>query len=114
MNVPLTHLRFLERAETQFGGKTGIIDGDLRWTYAEYASRCRQLANLLEHLGLSPGGRVAYLAYNTHHLLEAYYGVNLAGGVLVPLNIRLSSSELQFILNDCQAEVSDDQTCHAQ
>ncbi len=105
MNVPLTHLRFLERAATQFGDKTGIVDGDLLWTYSEYASRCRQLANLLDRLELSPGGRVVCFAYNTHHLLEAYYGVNLAGGVLVPLNIRLSPAEVRFILDDCQAEV---------
>ena len=90
MNIPLTHLRFLDRAEAQFGGKTGVIDGESSWTYVEYASRCRQLANSLQKMNLSPGSRVACLAYNTHHLLEAYYGVNLAGGVLVPLNIRLS------------------------
>ncbi len=105
MNIPLTHLRFLDRAEAQFGRKTGVVDGESSWTYAEYANRCRQLANLLERKNLSPGARVAYLAYNTHHLLEAYYGVNLAGGVLVPLNIRLSPPEFEFILNDCRAEM---------
>ncbi len=105
MNVPLTHLRFLERAEVQFGPKTGVIDGESTWTYAQYAGRCRRLANVLERMGVSPGSRVACLSYNTHHLLEAYYGVNLAGAVLVPLNIRLSPREFEFILNDCQAEV---------
>ena len=105
MNIPLTHLRFLDRAEAQFGGKTGVIDGESSWTYVEYASRCRQLANSLQKMNLSAGARVACLAYNTHHLLEAYYGVNLAGGVLVPLNIRLSPPEFEFILNDCQAEI---------
>ena len=105
MKIPLTHLRFLDRAEIQFGRKTGVIDGESTWTYAEYASRCRQLANLLEKMNLSPGARVACPAYNTHHLLEAYYGVNLAGGVLVPLNVRLSPAEFEFILKDCGAEV---------
>ena len=66
MKIPLTHLRFLDRAEIQFGRKTGVIDGESTWTYAEYASRCRQLANLLEKMNLSPGARVACLAYNTH------------------------------------------------
>ncbi len=105
MKIPLTHIRFLERAEIQFRKKTAVIDGDQRWTYAEYASRCRQMANMLESLKLSPGGRVACLSYNTHHLLEAYYGVNLAGGIIVPLNVRLCPSEYKFILNDCKAEV---------
>ncbi len=104
MKIPLTHLRFLDRAEAQFGRKTGVIDGESSWTYDEYASRCRRLASLLKGMNLSAGARVAYLAYNTHHLLEAYYGVNLAGCTLVPLNIRLSSPEFEFILKDCEAE----------
>jgi fatty-acyl-CoA synthase len=104
MNSPLTHLRFLLRAEQQFGSKIAVIDGLKKWSYVEYGIRCRKLATLLEQMGLSPGGRVAYLAYNTHHLLEAYYGVCLAGGVLVPLNNRLSADNIHFILQDCDAE----------
>ena len=37
MNVPLTPLRFLDRARVQFGDKIGVIDGDSRWTYRQYA-----------------------------------------------------------------------------
>jgi fatty-acyl-CoA synthase len=48
---------------------------------------------------------VAYLCPNTVELLEAYYGVLLAGGVLVPLNIRLAAAELRAIIDDCTAEV---------
>lgn len=104
MNAPLTHLRFLLRAEQQFGSKVAVIDGVKEWTYAEYGIRCRKLATLLGEMGLSSGGRVAYLACNTHQLLEAYYGVCLAGGVLVPLNTRLSADTIHFILQDCDAE----------
>ncbi len=105
MNIPLTPLRFLERARTQFAPKIGVVDGDSSWTYAEYAGRCRQLANLLESWNLSPGDTVALLSYNTHQLLEAYYGVPLAGGVLLPLNIRLNSDDFLFILNDSRTSV---------
>ncbi len=104
MKIPLTPIRFLHRAEKQFGRKLGVVDGDRQWTYAEYASRCRRLANLIRSFGLEPGGRVAYLAYNTHQLLEAYYGVILAEGVFLPLNIRLSRDDIRFVLNDSQAE----------
>ena len=46
-------------------------------------------------LGVAPGDVVAWLCGNTHELLEAYYGVLLAGGVLLPLNIRLAPPELR-------------------
>ena len=104
MNIPLTHIRFLERARLQFGRKTGIIDADSSWTYQEYAQRCRRLANLLLSWDLKPSSRVAFLSYNSYPLLEAYYGVVMAGGILLPLNIRLTASDFLFILNDCQAE----------
>ncbi len=105
MNVPLTPIRFLRRAETQFGPNLAVIDGDRSWNYTEYASRCRQLANLLGDLGVKPQAKVAFLSFNTHHLLEAYYGTVLAGTVFLPLNIRLSSEDIAFVLNDAEADV---------
>jgi fatty-acyl-CoA synthase len=40
--------------------------------------------------------------YNSHELLEAYYGVVQMGAVLLPLNIRLTPQEIAFILNDSE------------
>jgi fatty-acyl-CoA synthase len=55
---------------------------------------------LQRDVGVQPGDVVAWLCGNTHELLEAYYGVLLAGGVLLPLNIRLAAAELRTILDD--------------
>ena len=78
----------------------------MRMTYAEYGRRCDGLAWLLtEELGVRPGDRVAFLSGNVHQLLEAYYGVPLAGGVLLPLNIRCGPAELAEQLADAEARV---------
>ena len=100
MIVPLTPLDFLERARRLYGELEAVVDGERRLTYGEYAARCHALG-----AALPAGERVAYLCPNTLELLEAYYGVLLAGSVLVPLNIRLSAAELQAILDDCGASV---------
>ena len=100
MIVPLTPLDFLERARRQFGELEAVVDGDRRFTYAEYAARCHSLG-----AALPAAERIAYLCPNTVELLEAYYGVLLAGSILVPLNIRLAATELQAILEDCGASV---------
>ncbi len=55
--------------------------------------------------GVQAGDRVAFLSANCHRLLEAYYGVPEAGAVLLPLNIRLASEELAYILNDSGSTV---------
>ena len=103
MNIPLTPIRFLRYAREQFPDKVGVICGDQRFTYAQFAERTSRLAGAFIAAGAKPGDRVAFLSTNCHRLLEAYYGVLEAGCVLLPLNIRLSPQELAFVLNDAQA-----------
>jgi fatty-acyl-CoA synthase len=106
LNVPLTPIDFLQRARRIFPDRVGVIDGELRLSYAEFAQRCDRLASTLTgELGVRPGDRVAWLCGNTHELLEAYYGVLLAGAVLLPLNIRLAPAETRFVLDDSGAVV---------
>jgi acyl-CoA synthetase (AMP-forming)/AMP-acid ligase II len=104
MNVPLTPLDFLERARRLFGPLGAVVDGERRFTYADLAERAHRLAHALrDELGCRPGDRVAYLCDNTVEMLEAYYGVVLAGCVLTPLNVRMAAPELAFVLDDCEA-----------
>ena len=100
MELPLTPLDLLLRARRLFPNRVGVIDGDQQWTYADFAARCDRQAHALRALGVQPGDRVAWLCGNTHELLEAYFGVLLAGAVLLPLNIRLAAPELRFCVDD--------------
>src|SRR5579862_9133463 len=104
MKIPLTPIRFLRYAEQQFPNKLGIVCGDVRLTYAQFADRARRLGGGLQSLGVKPGDRVAFLSMNCHRLLEAYFGVLEAGAVLLPLNIRLAPHELAYIINDAEAK----------
>ncbi len=99
MFVPLTPIRFLNRAVDLFGAKIGVVSGDHQFTYAQYGERCERLASALKKSGLRRGDRVAYLSFNNHQLLEGYYGVVMAHGVVMPLNVRLSTLEFINILN---------------
>jgi len=105
MFVPLTPLEFRRRAERMFGRKIGVVDGQERFTYSEFGDRSRRLAATLTGLGIQPGEVVSLITYNTHQLLEAYYGVLQAGAVLNPINIRLHPQEIAYILNhaECRA-----------
>jgi fatty-acyl-CoA synthase len=105
MFVPLSVLEFRDRAATYFGDKVGVIDGERQDTYRTYGERTHRLANALIGLGVEPGDRVSFMTYNTHHLLEAYYGVLEAGAVLNPINIRLSPHEIAYILEHAGARV---------
>ena len=98
MFVPLTPLRCLHRAVDLFGGKTGVVSGSRHFTYAQFGERCERLASALQKIGVARGDRVAFLSFNNHQLMEGYYGVVQARGIVMPLNVRLSEPELTNIL----------------
>ena len=81
------------------------IDGKRRQTWKELGGRVAKLAGALKTLGLPEGGRAAILALNSDRYFEYYYAVPWAGGVFVPLNIRLAPPELIFLLNDSGTEI---------
>lgn len=105
MHVPLTPLHFKQRAVQLYGQKVGIIDGERRFTYAQFGERSNRLANALLRRGIPRGARVAILAYNSFPLLEAYYGVVEAGAILLPLNIRLGAPDLARIVSHARPEL---------
>src|SRR5260370_17359636 len=98
MNISLTPLRFLRYAEQQYPRRTAVVCNQENFTYRQFADRARRLAGALHQAGVQCGDRVAFLSSNCHRLLEAYYAVLEAGAVLLPLNIRLASNELTYIL----------------
>lgn len=105
MFVPLTPIRFLHRAIDLFGEKVGIVCRNQQFTYGQFGKRAQQLASALTQHGIAPGDRVAYLGFNTHQLLEGYYGVVQARAIVMPLNVRLSTAELAPILNHSGAKM---------
>jgi fatty-acyl-CoA synthase len=94
----LTPLGFLARAAAVYPEKLAVIDGARRFTYREFYERCCRLADALRRRGIGPGDTVAVLAPNVPALLEAHYGVPMAGAVLNALNYRLDPGSIGFIL----------------
>src|SRR5260370_6905600 len=105
MIVPLTPIRCMHRAVDLYGNKIGVVCGQRRFTYSEVGARCERLASALVAEGIQPGERVAYLSFNNHQLLEGYFGVIQARGVVMPLNVRLTPPELIAILCHSEARI---------
>src|SRR3954466_4865790 len=112
MRVPLTTRDFLDRAELVYGDRVGIVDepaqpapsiGEL--TYREVARRARAMQAALDGLGIGEGDRVAAVSHNSGRLLEMLLGVPSSGRVLVPVNFRLSTDEVRYIVGHSGARV---------
>ena len=103
--TPLSPLSFLAWAARVHPDKAAVIHGDRTFTYAELAARCRRLASALARRGIGRGDSVAIMAPNVPAMLEAHYGVPLAGAVLNPLNYRLDARSIAFILEHGEAKL---------
>ena len=99
METPLTPLEFARRARKLYPDRVAVIDGDSRWTYAQFLDRCDRWSAALQKLGIKPRDRVAYLSPNTHTQLESFYAVPQIGAVLVPLNYRLTADDFVYLIN---------------
>jgi len=74
--------------------------GDLSFTRREFNNRVNQLARALQGKGVQKGDRVAGLLANGNEFLEILFACSKLGVIMVPLNFRLASPELEYILKD--------------
>ena len=102
---PLTPLSFLARAGAVYRDHIAIIHGQQRVTYAEFYARCRKLASALAKAGIKRGDTVSALLANTPPMLEAHYGVAMAGAVLNTLNTRLDAQVIAFSLAHAETKL---------
>lgn len=78
----------------------------VRYTYAELNQRANRAANFLrEKYDVQKGDRVSILAHNSVAYIDLLFGLGKLGAILAPLNWRLTSRELTYIVNDCQPKV---------
>lgn len=90
---------FLLRSAVAYGERTAVVtNSGKQITYRNLLARVHRLIGAIDSLELPPGSRIAYVCHNTIELFEAHYGVLAAGHILVAINTRLSSSEIQYIL----------------
>src|SRR5438876_2030257 len=105
METPLTPLEFARRSRKLYPEREAVVDGDLRLSYAQFFDRCDAWSAALQALGVKQGDRVAYIAPNTHALLESFYAVPQIGAVLVPLNYRLTHADFAYLINHSGARI---------
>jgi len=111
MFVPLTIRDYIDRAATVFGSRVAVIDepGTVGgWgpiTYRDLDARARGMAIAFDEMGVGHGERVAIVSPNAAKFLVSFFGVSAYGRVLVPINYRLTTEEIAYILEHSGASV---------
>jgi fatty-acyl-CoA synthase len=102
---PLTPLTFLTRAAEVYPDTIAIVHGSLARNYREFYARARRLASALVRRGIKRGDTVSLMLANTPAMIEAHYGVPMAGAVINTLNTRLDAAILGFTLDHAETKV---------
>ena len=103
--VPLSPLSFLNRAEALHAPRTAVIFGDMQRSWAQMATRIRQIATGLQTFGIAKGDTVSVLCPNIPELFELHFAVPLTGAVINTLNTRLEAETIAYILDHADTKV---------
>ncbi len=103
-HAPLTPLSFIQRTAEVYPERLAIIHGDVRQNWGDTYARCRRLASALVAHGIGKNDTVAVILPNTPPMVEAHFGVPMAGAVLNALNTRLDPETIAFMLDHGEAK----------
>ncbi|MEJ7636308.1 long-chain-fatty-acid--CoA ligase [Aeromicrobium sp.] len=96
---------FLSHRATERPDKPCWIFGERTWSWGEAWESVRQVAGALAAEGVQRGDRVAILDKNNPAVLQVLLGGCQLGAATTVVNWRLAGDELDYVLNDCGAEV---------
>jgi fatty-acyl-CoA synthase len=103
-HAPISPLSFIERTAEVYPQRLAIVHGDLRQDWATTYRRTRQLASALAQAGIGKNDTVAVMLPNTPPMVEAHFGIPMAGAVLNALNTRLDPETVAFMLDHGEAK----------
>ncbi len=102
--APMSPLSFIERTAEVYPRRLAVVHGSLRQDWATTYRRCRQLASALSQAGIGKNDTVAVMLPNTPPMVEAHFGIPMAGAVLNTLNTRLDPETIAFMLDHGEAK----------
>jgi acyl-CoA synthetase (AMP-forming)/AMP-acid ligase II len=100
---PATIPAILRAAAAAAPATDAVVDGDVRWSYAELSAEVDRFARAAIAAGLQPGDRAGLWAPNSAQWVIAALGIQAAGGILVPINTRFKGDEARYALGKVRA-----------
>ncbi|MGR2737060.1 class I adenylate-forming enzyme family protein [Billgrantia sp. Q4P2] len=93
--------RVLENAE-RLAGQPALVDGEVRWCYAELGREIRAAAEWLDTLGIGPGDRLMTVSENCRALVVLLLAASERDVWVAIVNSRLTAQEIDAIRDNCQ------------
>jgi acyl-CoA synthetase (AMP-forming)/AMP-acid ligase II len=97
-----TYMAGVERNSHRFASSPALHDpaSGRRWTYAELWADTGRLAGALGAAGVAAGERIVFSLFNGPEFVLVWLAAQRLGAIATPINFRLSSGEVAYILDD--------------
>ena len=99
--------KIFDQTVNKFPKREALVDlkKNKRWTYEEWSTDVYRLSNALLAAGVEKGDRVSTFLFNSSELATTLFATAKLGAVFNPINFRLKSEELTYILKDASPKV---------
>ena len=99
-------------AARRWGARDALVFRDRRWTFQQFSEEVDRVAKGLLALGVAPGDKVGLWMLNSPEWIFSMFAAAKVGGVLVPINSRLRSADVGYIVkqSDCSTLISIDRS----
>ncbi len=104
-NYPLLIKQLLDTPLIYSPNQEIVYRDSFRYDYKTFGQRVKQLAAMLERLGVKPGDTVAVMDWDSHRYLECFFAIPMMGAVLHTINIRLTPDQLIYTINHAEDDV---------
>ncbi|MCG7344162.1 long-chain-fatty-acid--CoA ligase [Sporosarcina sp. ACRSL] len=96
--------QLLERNARKYPETEAVVSMGKRTTYKELNTRVNRFGNALLSNGIHKGSKVALFLPNVEEFIVAYFAIQRIGAIVVPINVKLTTEELAYVLNHSDAE----------
>ncbi|WP_456277233.1 class I adenylate-forming enzyme family protein [Bacillus sp. AK128] len=94
----------LERNARKYPTQEAVVSMGQRFTYKELDLLVNKFGSALKHKGIDAGDKVVLFMPNVTEFLITYFAVQRIGAVIVPVNAKLSQSEVEYIIEHTDAK----------
>ena len=100
LDLGTTFLQSAERSPQALA----LVDGALRWTYAQWRDEIGRAVAALNSLGIRPGDRLLSILQNRNEAATLHWACQFTGVTLVPLNWRAKPEEVDYCIGDAEVK----------
>lgn len=95
--------QLLERNARKYPKTEAVIGMGKRYTYKELDQLVNRFAHGLKHLGIGQGDKAVLYMPNVPEFAIAYFAVQRLGAIIVPINAKMTLSEVEYVLENSDA-----------